>query len=104
MPFVYYAAYNKHRYPGLPGGEFALTRILHWAGFDLSAADPESGNTALHMFASTKVPPFSNARAIEFLLRNGADPSVANRNGDTPLIYMSASVKWTEVAPEKWSS
>lgn len=103
-PAIAWAAFNKHTYPGfaavakddegLVGTEFALVRVLEWAGFDVNAAD-ENGMTALHYFASTKVRPFTNSRAVGWLIKHGADPAAVNGNGDTPLIYLSASVNWT---------
>jgi hypothetical protein len=104
LPVIAWAAFNKHTYKGLPtagldadgkaGTEFALVRTLEWAGFDIDAQDEDNGYTALHYFASTKVHPYTNARAVNWLLKHGADASIANKNGDTALIYCAASVRW----------
>lgn len=96
LPVIPWAAFNKSKYPGLPGGEFALVRMLEWAGFDINAREPATGRTALHYFSSMNVAPYSNARAVTWLLAKGADPSVADKNGDTPLIYLGGSVEWTQ--------
>lgn len=96
LPLVAMAAFNKSKYPGIKGGEFALVRILHWAGFDIDGQDPDTGYTALHYFASMNVPPYTNLRALGFLLEHEADPSITSARGDTPLIYLGASVKWNE--------
>jgi len=48
LPLIPEAAFNKHSYQGYKD-EFAVVRLLAWAGYDINDAD-DRGMTALHYF------------------------------------------------------
>lgn len=62
----------------------AIVGVLVGAGADLSAREPASGDTPLHVAAYMGVP-----LAVEALLKAGADLDATNNKGDTAL-WMAA--------------
>src|SRR5450830_416632 len=103
IPMVASAAYNKHAYAGLQD-EFALTRFLHWSGFDINASTEPGGVTPLHLFSFTAPAPGTNARAVEWLLAHGADIDAVNANGDTALAYLCGSQSWSEAQSSSFTA
>lgn len=88
------AAFNKHSYQGYKD-EFAVVRLLAWAGYDINDAD-DNGMTALHYFSSLRYQPISNPRAVQWLIEHGAEVDAVNERGDTPLIYVSGNTTWND--------
>ena len=72
-------------------GDVETLRALIESGVDVNVRYPGSGGTALREAVTWKgdsshsVPIERHAAVIEFLLENGADPNIADEQGDTPL-------------------
>lgn len=94
LPLVPFAAENKMLYEGLRG-EISNLRMLLLMGFDANAANPGTGNTALHSMCNLKWGKGIHNRAIECLLQSGASPNSQNNSGDTPFVYLCGSYPWT---------
>ena len=92
---VAWAAQNKKEFAGLRG-EIALIRTLLWMGYEPDALSDETGLPALQCMLATRYGPGCHPRAIDTLLRAGADPNIRDRRGDTPLIFMSGNTGWNE--------
>ena len=95
VPLIAWAAQNKQLYPGLRG-ECVNLRFLILAGYDVNQPDPESGNTALHCKCGLKWGPGVHLQAIQYLLDNGADCNIKNKNGDTPVTYLAGAYPWSD--------
>lgn len=65
----------------LAAGVPAVLQALVQAGAPLNAVDPAAGRAALHLLAARS----GSAAAIEALLQGGANPYIADVEGQTPL-------------------
>jgi hypothetical protein len=90
LPLVAWAAENKRLYEGWKG-EISNLRSLLVMGFDQDAIDPDTGNTALHAMCGLKWGKGIHLRGIGALLDAGANPNIANKNGDSAMLYLCGS-------------
>ncbi len=71
---------DRSKGAGSEDDALAMARALIEAGVDVHQRDPATGNTALHIAVER-----GHARVVEYLLQQGASPTIESDYGDTPL-------------------